>query len=83
MRYRVGGGWLPEKCTYCSCCRHFANSLPATESLSQVYKLKNHTFIEQCRRQIRVLQLYYGNQLDLPLTDVSQFCSGELSTALL
>ena len=52
-------------------CRHFANSLPATESLSQVYKLKNQTYIEQCQRQLKILKLYYGDHLQLPIENVS------------
>ena len=52
-------------------CRHFANSLPATESLSQVYKLKNQTYIEQCQRQLKILKLYYGDHLQLPINNVS------------
>lgn len=44
--------------------------LIATEKLSQVYKLKNQTFEEQCRRQIKILKLYYGKHLQIPIDDV-------------
>lgn len=44
--------------------------LMATEKLSEVYKLKNETFESQCRRQIRMLNLYYGDHLQLSLANV-------------
>lgn len=57
---------------YSNIFRHYANNLPATESLSQVYKLKNQTYIEQCKRQLTILKLYYGDHLQLPIDDVSE-----------
>lgn len=56
--------------------RHQPLQLKATEKLSQVYKLQNHTYGEQCRRQIEILKLYYGNHLQLPINDVR--CSTEM-----
>lgn len=44
--------------------------LIATQQLSQVYKLNNQTYEEQCKRQIRILKLYYGNHLQLSLDQV-------------
>lgn len=61
---------------YClSVTRRYPTQLLATERMSTVYKLKNDTFQAQCRRQIRILKLYYGNHLQLPIDNVSKDAS--------
>ncbi|XP_067937889.1 uncharacterized protein [Watersipora subatra] len=49
--------------------------LIATEKLSQVYKLRNETFVKQCKRQIQILKMYYGKHLQLPLDDPDMVCA--------